>query len=232
MGAGRTGDPSSMRFPHLYGPLPVAAVTSVLPYRPGPDGRFAPPVGLPAVDDAFARAYAFERSLAERRAAAVLPVSPVAWRASTRGCRRRGSTTRCGSRATTTPRASRPRPTGCSPAVAHRRVVMDRPPPADARLGGRGAAHPGARPGRARSAGARRALVAVTQETMAGLWAPSWRRDLPGIDDAAVDDLVRRESFANAHVADRRPRGARATTACPSPGPSCASTARRPRSRR
>ena len=35
-------DPESMRFPHLYGPLPVAAVTSVTPYRPGPDGSFAP----------------------------------------------------------------------------------------------------------------------------------------------------------------------------------------------
>src|SRR5437899_2620320 len=29
------GDPGAMRFPHLYGPLPVAAVTSVVPYRPG-----------------------------------------------------------------------------------------------------------------------------------------------------------------------------------------------------
>ena len=35
-------DPESMTFPHLYGPLPVAAVTSVTPYLPGPDGRFAP----------------------------------------------------------------------------------------------------------------------------------------------------------------------------------------------
>ncbi len=33
-------DPSSMTFPHLYGPLPVAAVTSVTPYRPDADGRF------------------------------------------------------------------------------------------------------------------------------------------------------------------------------------------------
>ena len=27
-------DPASMRFPHLYGPLPVTAVTAVVPYRP------------------------------------------------------------------------------------------------------------------------------------------------------------------------------------------------------
>ncbi len=36
-------DPGAMLFPHLYGPLPVAAVTGTSPYRPGPDGRFAPP---------------------------------------------------------------------------------------------------------------------------------------------------------------------------------------------
>jgi uncharacterized protein (DUF952 family) len=39
---GVPGDPESMTFPHLYGPLPVSAVTSVTPYVPGADGRFAP----------------------------------------------------------------------------------------------------------------------------------------------------------------------------------------------
>lgn len=34
-------DPESMLFPHLYGPLPVGAVTSVTPYVPGADGRFS-----------------------------------------------------------------------------------------------------------------------------------------------------------------------------------------------
>ncbi|MCW2514512.1 MAG: glutathione S-transferase [Mycobacterium sp.] len=38
---GVPSDPESMTFPHLYGPLPVAAVTSVTPYRPAADGRFA-----------------------------------------------------------------------------------------------------------------------------------------------------------------------------------------------
>ncbi|MGV0627286.1 DUF952 domain-containing protein [Mycolicibacter minnesotensis] len=33
-------DPESMLFPHLYGPLPVGAVTSVRDFRPGPDGEF------------------------------------------------------------------------------------------------------------------------------------------------------------------------------------------------
>lgn len=35
-------DPESMLFPHLYGPLPVDAVTSVTPYPSGADGRFSP----------------------------------------------------------------------------------------------------------------------------------------------------------------------------------------------
>jgi uncharacterized protein (DUF952 family) len=35
-------DPESMLFPHLYGPLPVTAVTNVTAYRPGPDGTFPP----------------------------------------------------------------------------------------------------------------------------------------------------------------------------------------------
>ena len=38
---GAPGDPASMLFPHLYGPVPVDAVVEVRQYRPGPDGRFA-----------------------------------------------------------------------------------------------------------------------------------------------------------------------------------------------
>ena len=34
-------DPAAMTFPHLYGPLPVTAVTSVTAYVPDADGRFA-----------------------------------------------------------------------------------------------------------------------------------------------------------------------------------------------
>ncbi len=40
---GTHGDPAAMRFPHAYGPVPVAAVLAVLDYRPGADGRFADP---------------------------------------------------------------------------------------------------------------------------------------------------------------------------------------------
>jgi uncharacterized protein (DUF952 family) len=46
---GVPADPESMMFPHLYGPLPTAAVRSITMYRPGPDGRFPPtPPGEPA----------------------------------------------------------------------------------------------------------------------------------------------------------------------------------------
>jgi uncharacterized protein (DUF952 family) len=43
-------DPGSMLFPHLYGPLPTVAVSSVTPYLPGPDGTFPPlgPSGTPS----------------------------------------------------------------------------------------------------------------------------------------------------------------------------------------
>jgi uncharacterized protein (DUF952 family) len=40
--AGVPTDPASMVFPHLYGPLPTAAVISVTPYLPGADGTFPP----------------------------------------------------------------------------------------------------------------------------------------------------------------------------------------------
>ncbi|MUL80108.1 DUF952 domain-containing protein [Mycolicibacterium sp. CBMA 226] len=38
-------DPAAMLFPHLYGPLPVSAVTRTVAYRPDGDGAFA---ALPA----------------------------------------------------------------------------------------------------------------------------------------------------------------------------------------
>jgi GNAT superfamily N-acetyltransferase len=83
---------------------------------------------------------------------------------------------------------------------AHRRMVAFRPPPADlgwdveelrVQVLDPAAPDPHVPGGR---------VVAVTQEVMAGLWAPSWRRDQPGIDEADADDLLRRESFADAHV--------------------------------
>lgn len=41
-------DPESMLFPHLYGALPAAAVTSVTRYLPAADGSFT---ALPATDE-------------------------------------------------------------------------------------------------------------------------------------------------------------------------------------
>lgn len=35
-------DPESMLFPHLYGPLPVGAVTKTAAYLPAADGSFSP----------------------------------------------------------------------------------------------------------------------------------------------------------------------------------------------
>ncbi len=61
---GVPGDPAAMRFPHAYGPVPVSAALAVLPYRPGPDGAFAPPV-LPDLD-AAGRRRANELSLLRR----------------------------------------------------------------------------------------------------------------------------------------------------------------------
>ncbi|AQA05836.1 glutathione S-transferase [Mycobacterium sp. MS1601] len=40
---GVPGDPEAMLFPHLYGPIPVAAVRRITPYLPGRDGFFGPP---------------------------------------------------------------------------------------------------------------------------------------------------------------------------------------------
>jgi uncharacterized protein (DUF952 family)/GNAT superfamily N-acetyltransferase len=60
---GVPGDPAGMRFPHLYGPLPTAAVVGVVPWRPGPLPA------LPTPEDAAARARALAVSVPVRRAA-------------------------------------------------------------------------------------------------------------------------------------------------------------------
>jgi uncharacterized protein (DUF952 family)/N-acetylglutamate synthase-like GNAT family acetyltransferase len=62
------GEPEGQLFPHLYGPLPVAAVVAVVPYRPPVS------VPLPAPDDALGRALALYGSLPVRRAAEVRDV--------------------------------------------------------------------------------------------------------------------------------------------------------------
>jgi GNAT superfamily N-acetyltransferase len=63
-----------MRFPHAYGPVPLAAVTSVLPYRPVPDGGgFAPPL-VPEQDPAN-RLLTLQPSVLRRAATAERPVT-------------------------------------------------------------------------------------------------------------------------------------------------------------
>jgi uncharacterized protein (DUF952 family)/GNAT superfamily N-acetyltransferase len=62
---GSPTDPAGMRFPHLYGPLPAAAVVAVVPYRP------PVPLVLPAPDDPLSRAVAYYASLPVRRAVGV-----------------------------------------------------------------------------------------------------------------------------------------------------------------
>ena len=195
---GDSQDHASVRFPHLYGPLPVAAVTSVLPYRPGPDGVFATPSAVPPSGDLLARAVAFERSVGERRAAAVVPVNggvacldprvPASWEHNSVWLNDDVDA------ATIVAETDRVLAT-----LPHRRIVTFRPPPED--LGWevtelRIQVLDAAAPEPAVPAGR---VVAVTQEVMAGLWAPMWRREHPDIDDDAVGDLIRRESFANAH---------------------------------
>ncbi|MFQ1001337.1 GNAT family N-acetyltransferase [Modestobacter sp. SSW1-42] len=69
---GVPGDPASMRFPHLFGPLPTSAVVAVLPWRPG-----AAPVP-PGPADALGRARAMDVSLRTRRAARVVDL-PGCW---------------------------------------------------------------------------------------------------------------------------------------------------------
>jgi uncharacterized protein (DUF952 family)/GNAT superfamily N-acetyltransferase len=196
---GVTGDLASIRFPHLYGRLPVRAVTSVHPYRPGPDGSFGTPTWTPLVDDRRGRALAFERGLAERRAAAVIPVVggvacldprvSASWE--------HNSLWISGEQDATVIAGEAERVLGN---LSHRRVVSPRPLPAD--LGwdveelriqvlDPAAPDPPVPAGRVRS---------VTAECMADLWVQSWRREFPAISADELDDLVRRESFANAHV--------------------------------
>ena len=215
-----------MRFPHLYGPLPVAAVTSVVTYRPGPGGAFGPPSGIPPIGDPLARAAAFERSLAERRAAAVALVSggvacldprvPASWE--------HNSLWLTGDLDAAAMVAEADRVLAAFP---HRRIVTVSPPPSDLgweveemrfQVFDASLPVPPVPSGR---------VVAVTQEVMAGLWAPTWRREIPGIDDDAVGDLVRRESFAVATVGSST-SPCWAATVSRWPAPSCALTGRRP----
>jgi uncharacterized protein (DUF952 family)/GNAT superfamily N-acetyltransferase len=195
-------DPESMRFPHVYGPLPVTAVTSVVPYRPGADGSFTAPGVLPAPGDLVARAMAFDPSLAHRRAAAVVPVTGgfAAVDPRVRHSWEHNSLWLTGDVDAATLVGDAETIYG---GRSRARAVLDRPPPAELedlgwevheeRVMVLGPDVPAPDPGPA-------PVVPVTSEVMAGLWGPTWRREIPGIDDDALDDLVRREPFIDAHL--------------------------------
>jgi len=68
------GDPPAddgARFPHLYAPLPAAAVVAAVPYAHGPDGTFGRPEEIPEPGDHLRRALALEWYLARARATRV-----------------------------------------------------------------------------------------------------------------------------------------------------------------
>jgi uncharacterized protein (DUF952 family)/ribosomal protein S18 acetylase RimI-like enzyme len=198
---GIQGDSGAVRFPHLYGPLPAGAVTSVVPYRPGADGRFAAPTWLPSPEDAAKRARTFERSLAERRAPIVVPVTggvatldprvPASWEHNGLWIDEEIDA------ATLIAEADR-----ALADLAHRRAVLAHPPPVDLEWDVEElrflVLDPSAPAPQAPASAGR--VTAVTQDVMAGLWRPSWRRDLPEADEADIEDLVRREAFADAHA--------------------------------
>ncbi|MGH3913689.1 MAG: GNAT family N-acetyltransferase [Pseudonocardiaceae bacterium] len=192
--------PPGMCFPHHYGPVPTNAVVAVMPYQPGPDGRFTTPTGLPAPQDVAARVRLFDRALAQRRAAAVVPVDggvavldprfPASYEHNTVWFDRPGNA------ATVATEAARV--LGVAN-LTHRRVVFDGPAPAG-ELAGRGWRIQELRlmvwDGRAVTQRPKD-VVAVTHEVVSRLWERSWRRDLPDVDEETVCQLVSREPLAD-----------------------------------
>jgi uncharacterized protein (DUF952 family)/GNAT superfamily N-acetyltransferase len=193
--------PADMRFPHHYGPVPADAVVAAVPYQPESDGCFADPVGLPSPGDFPARVRLFDRALAQRRAAAVLPVNggiavldprfPASYEHNTLWVE--------GPSDAATVAAEADRVLGGG-ALIHRRAVLDDPATAIAL-----ASHGWhvqelrlmvySRPGTAERS---TRVVAVTHEIVSRLWERSWRRELPHLDDGAVRQLVDRETVADA----------------------------------
>lgn len=196
--------PAEAPFPHHYGPVPVSSVVAAMPYQPGPDGRFTEPIGLPQPEDAVARVRLFDRALAQRRSAAVLPVTggvavldprfPASHEHNALWMDARSDAT--------TVSAEADRVLGGAD-LSYRRAVLDNPAAAAA-LASRGwqilelrllwydAAQPAAVVPPASIT-----VVPVTHEVVRKLWQRSWRRDQPGLDDDVVRQLVDSEALAD-----------------------------------
>jgi uncharacterized protein (DUF952 family)/GNAT superfamily N-acetyltransferase len=196
---GVPGDPDGMRFPHLYGPLPVSAVVAVVPYRPP-----VPPV-LPSPGDAPGRALTLSLSVRVRRAAQVLDVpGGVAVLDPRFPHSRDHNRLLLGGPvdAATVERAAadvglpHPVATLSGPGADDvARELARRGWEAEELLGMTRAAAPGL-------PGAERAEV-VDQRAVHPLWETSWRRDLAGLPDldAVVAQLVDREQYTDRVVA-------------------------------
>jgi uncharacterized protein (DUF952 family)/GNAT superfamily N-acetyltransferase len=192
---------ADVRFPHHYGPLPAHAVVAVVPYQPGSSGHFADPVGLPSPRDIAARVRLFDRALAQRRAAAVVPVHggvavldprfPASYEHNSLWVDGRSDAA--------TVAADADRVLGAA-SLSHRRAVLDDPATAIA-LARQGWHVQELRLlvyGGSRAAERSTRVVAVTHEIAGRLWERSWRRELPHLDDHAVRQLVDRETLADA----------------------------------
>ncbi|MGH3694188.1 MAG: GNAT family N-acetyltransferase [Pseudonocardiaceae bacterium] len=194
-------DAVDVRFPHHYGPVPAHAVVAVVPYQPRSDGRFPDPVGLPSPGDVAGRVRLFDRALAQRRAAVVVPVNggiavldprfPASYE--------HNSLWIDGTWNATTVAAEADRVLGGA-ALIHRRAVLDDPATAIA-LASRGwqvqelrlMVYSGSRVAERSTR-----VVAVTHEIVSRLWERSWRRELPHLDDDEVRQLLGRETVADA----------------------------------
>ena len=195
---GVPSDPESMRFPHLYGSLATAAVTSVVPWTPGPNG-FAPPRRLPDPADASARARAFDPSLAKRRAPWAREFAGgFAVRDPRVGASHEHNTVWLSAAATAQQihTVADEQLAGCE----HRRVVLDQPPPADLGWEIEEERLMVADPRRLDRPGGAVEVAAVTHEVMAPFWEAQWREVLADVSDAAIRQLIEREPIADVHL--------------------------------
>jgi len=193
--------PTGMPFPHHYGLIPTGAVVAVAPYRPGPDGHFTDPVGLPAPGDIAARVRLFDHALAQRRAVAVLPVRggvavleprfPASYE--------HNALWIDGPTDAATVAAEATRVLGGAQ-LAHRRSVLYDPATASA------LASQGWRVQELRLmvwdgtavAGRSPDVVPVAHDTISRIWERSWQRDLSDLDAGTLRQLVDREPLADA----------------------------------